>query len=222
MQFSFSWKEPEMNKGELPMQDTVSRNEIDELKRELQNLCKVGKDRAPKVTDAVLALIAAVDYEDEALMDSSAASVMASLAELARDCIAKAIKVSEATKTALREAWKKHIDKKAFEITVIEEIKDEIETIIDERIERLSKLRKWVKSLEEQEEQVENAPSLEEAIRDLRRFREDILKGWPSRKPPAPLDRKAIAQAREAIARGEKGMSKDELIWGNKRSDKAV
>jgi hypothetical protein len=209
--------------GELKMHDAVSRNEIDELKRELQRTSDtVVKDSAPQVTDAVLALIAAVDYEDKALMDSSFASLMASLAELARDRIAKAISASEDTKAGLREGWKKFIDKKAFEITVIEEIKDKIETIIDERIEVLSKLRKWVKSLEKHEQQVENAPALEDGIRDLRRFREDILKGWPSRKPPSPIDRTAVDKAREAIARGEKGMSKEELVWGHKRSEKAV
>jgi hypothetical protein len=204
-----------MNKGELPMHDTASRNDVDELKRELQRLCDtLVKTHAPQVTDAVLALMTAADYDDEALLNSSFASVLAALADLGRDLIVKEIRTLETVKATLREAWIKYIDKKAFEIAFFEEIKDRIETIIDHRIESMSKLRKWVKILEKHEQQVENAPALEEGIRDLRRFREDLLKGWPSRKPPSPIDRMAIAKAREAIARGEKGMTKEELVWG--------
>jgi hypothetical protein len=85
------------------------------------------------------------------------------------------------------------------------------------------KARRFVNCLKEDfEQEVKNAQALEDGIRDLRRFREDLLKGWPSRKPPSALNQAAIADARTAIKRGEKGMSKDELVWGNSRSDKAA
>jgi hypothetical protein len=217
-----------MNKGEPPMNDTmpdtVSQNELDELKRDLQ---RVGDEVAqaaarPQLSDAVLALVAAMDYQDETLLYSSCASLLAAIAELARDFIARELKESESTKTGLKEGWQKYINKKAFEMAILEEIKDKIESIIDERIASMLKIRKIISMLQEQEQQVENAPALEGGIRDLRRFREEILKGWPSRKPPSAIDRAAVAKARDAIARGDKGMSKDELVWGDQRSEKAV
>jgi len=197
--------------------DTVNGNELDELKRDLQRLAD--STARPELSDAVLAFITAINYDDEALMKSSLSSLLASLAEVVRDCIAGAITASEGTQAGLKEGWRKYIDKKAYDITAFEELKDTIESIIDERIARMLKLRKVVNYLaEEHEYQVENTQALEDGIRDLRKFREDMLKGWPSRKPPSPIDRTVIAQAREAIARGEKGLRKSELIYPSEKA----
>lgn len=211
-----------MNEGESPMSDTVNRNEIDQLKSSLQHLAETAAAKCPQVSDAALALITAVNYDDQTLVDSAHASLMAALAEVASDCVARELNATEGTKSGLREGWQKFIDKRAFELAVFEEIKDTIESIIDERIFRMLKLRTFVNCLKDAEQKVKNAQALEEGIRELRRFREDLLKGWPSHKPPSKLNRAAIAEARAAIKHGEKGMSKDELVWSNRRSGKAA
>jgi hypothetical protein len=156
------------------------------------------------------------------LVDASFASLLAGLAEVANDCVVKELDASDGTRAGLREGWQKYIDKKAYELAVFEEIKDQIESIIDERIAGMLKARKFVRSLEDLGQQVEKSQALEEGIRELRKFREDLLRGWPSRKPPAPIDREAVSKAREAIRRGEKGMSKDQLIWEGKRQEKTA
>jgi hypothetical protein len=202
--------------------NTGQGNDLDELESELQRLANKAASKCPQVADAALALITAVNYEGETLVDSSFASLQVALAEVANGCVVRELSASAGTQEGLRQGWQRYIDKKAYELTVLDEIKDKIEWIIDERIARLLNLRKFVQSLEELGQQVEKAKALDEGIRELRKFREDLLGGWPSRRPPSPIDPDAVAKAREAIRRGDKGMSKRELIWGDKRSEKAV
>jgi hypothetical protein len=204
--------------------DTVRGNEIEELKGVLQRLAEDLAEkfagRSQQVSEAALGLIAALEYGDETLFESSSASLAAGLAEVANGCVARELRASEGTQTGLREAWARYIDKKAYELSVFEDIRNAIESLIDERVGSMLKLRKLVQSVEKFGQPVERSRALEEGIRELRQFREDLLRGWPSRKPPAPLDREGVSRAREALRRGEKGMSKDQLVWRDKRSEK--
>jgi hypothetical protein len=223
---TFPWTEPKMSERESPMSDTMkntlNRNEIDELMTALQQLVDTAAAKCPQVSEAAIGLITAVNYDDETLVNSAHASLLAALAELASNCVAWELSATEGTKSGLRAGWQKYINKKAYELAVFDEIKDKIESIIDERIARMLNVRKFVDCLKNLEQEVKNAQALEDGIRDLRRFREELLKGWPSRKPSSPLNKAAIAEARAAMNRGEKGMSKDELAWGNRRSGKAA
>src|SRR5262249_9120444 len=132
---SFSWTEPRMSERGSPMSDitrgcTNQDHQIEELKKDLHRL---GEEVAkavscPGISDAVLALIAAIDYEDETLVESSLASLLAALAGVADNCIAKELKAADGVKSGLKEGWQKYIDKKAYDIAVFEEIKDKIES----------------------------------------------------------------------------------------------
>ena len=74
---------------------------------------------------------------------------------------------------------------------------------------------KLVGPLGEWECRVENADDLERGIRDLRQFRHDLLRNWPSSNAlPSAIDKAAIAEARAAIASGTGGLKKDQLKWG--------
>lgn len=215
-----------MNKGDVLMNDTqpdaTKRSEIDELKGELQRLGGKAVGTWPQVSDAALALIAAIEYDDETLVQSSSVSLGAGLAEVANGCVASALNASDGTQAGFREGWQKYIDKKAYELAIFEDIKDKIESILDEQIAGMLKLRKFVQSVEELGHHVEKSQALEAGIRVLRNFREDFLRGWPARRPPSPINREAVANARAAMRRGEQGMSKDQLIWRDKRSEKSV
>jgi hypothetical protein len=206
------------------MSDTMREgvNEIEELKGALQRLADAAADKFQEVSDTASAFLTALNYQDQALVDSANASLLAAFAEVASKCVVMELGATARTKSGLKEAWLKYIDKKAYELTVFEDIKDEIESIIDERMARMLKARDFLNNLEALDQQVKNAQALKDGIRDLRRFREELLKGWPSRKPSSPLNQAVIAEARAAIKRGERGMSKEELVWGNRRSEKAA
>jgi hypothetical protein len=60
-----------------------------------------------------------------------------------------------------------------------------------------------------------NAQQLEEGILDLEAWKAGIFVDWPAPdKKPSSLNRQAIAEAREALARGERGWRREDLIWG--------
>jgi hypothetical protein len=199
------------------MPDTVNRNQAETMKRTLESIANSSSGVPPQVNSAILDVVTAANYADEALLVSSFNSLLSCLADVARYLIQRTITAVEETKTAIRKGWRESVDCLACED--FDDLKNAIESIIDERISTMSQLRdKMVKKLEERDYKVENAQQLEDAIRDLRQFRQDILKEWPSpNKPPSSLNRQAIAEAREAIARGEKGLRKDELIWGQSK-----
>lgn len=192
------------------------------MKGEIQRLADNCVGTHQQVSDAALAFIAALDYDDETLLEASSVSLAAGFAELANDCVARAMSESNGAQTGLKAGWRKYIDKKAYELAVLESIKDKIESIIDEQIAGMLKLRKFVRSVEQRGQNVEKSQTLEEGIRELRKFREDFLRDWPSRRPPSPIDREAVSKAREAIRRGEKGMSEEQLIWKDERSGKTA
>ena len=179
-----------------PMPDARATNDIEELKRGLQRLAdtvaKVGV--RPQIRDAALDLISAIEYADESLTKSCLNSLAAAAAELASNMIAKELNASTGVKKGFKEAWKEYIDGKAYEIEIFDAVRDKIETIIDERIAAMSTVRKLVESLEKVDHHVENAQAITDGIRDLRAFREEMLKGWPSRKRPSPIDKAAIAK----------------------------
>jgi beta-glucosidase-like glycosyl hydrolase len=204
------------------MHNTDTVNDLDALKRELISQAKAAEQSGfPQASEAMLSLLTAADYSDDTLMASAFHSFLDAGTDFVCMCIKKELEQCEATKTGIRKGWRESVDKKAYEIEVFEELKDLIESLIDERVANLLRLRKLVKFYEEEGCSVENAHDLEAGIRDLRTFRENILKGWPCRStPPSPINKEAIAKAREAIARGERGMRKDEMIWRNKSSDK--
>jgi hypothetical protein len=191
------------------MPDTVNRNQAETMKRTLESIANSSSGVPPQVNSAILDVVTAANYADEALLVSSFNSLLSCLADVARYLIQRTITAVEETKTAIRKGWRESVDCLACED--FDDLKNAIESIIDERISTMSQLRdKMVKKLEERDYKVENAQQLEDAIRDLRQFRQDILKEWPSpNKPPSSLNRQAIAEAREAIARGEKGLRKD-------------
>jgi hypothetical protein len=201
------------------MPDIVSPSGIDALKEKLQDIAGSSARVAPQLSDAILDVLTALDYADESLLASSCNSLLSCLVVVARDIIQREVKASEDTREGIKKAWREHVDGVACEN--FDEIKNVIESIIDERIASMTKIRdKLVKPLEEKEYQVENSQQLEDGIREVRRFRETILKDWPSlNKRVSSINRQAVAEAREASARGNKGMRKDELIWGRTPSD---
>jgi len=195
-------------------------DELEGMLRMLQRLADATKNQ--QVIDKTRAFTAAISYNDQILVESTRASLLAAYADVANGFITEALGASEGTQKSLGEWWRLYLDKKVYGFTDLEEFKDRIVSIIDERLVGMLENRKLVLILEKAGQQVEKSQTLEDGIRQLRKFREEYLRGWPSRSQPAPIDREAIAKAREAIRAGEKGLSKDQMIWMGQRSEKSV
>lgn len=185
---------------------------MDALKTELKSLAGSGTD--PKLTQPIEDMLTALDYADETLLESSFHSLLSGMADVARDFIVNELKQVNATKEGIARGWKEHVDGRPCED--FDELRNVIESLIDDRIANMSRLRdKLVKPLKVRACIVDNAPQLEEGIRDLRQFRHELLRNWPSSsRQPSALDHAAIAEARAAIASGSKGLRKDQLKWG--------
>jgi len=94
------------------------------------------------------------------------------------------------------------------------ELRKAVESIIDERLTAMTNFRdQGIKRLEELGHNVDNADQLETAILDLQSWKQQIFQDWPSaNKVPSPLNREALAQVKATLARGKKGMSKEDII----------
>ncbi|HWY87641.1 MAG TPA: hypothetical protein VNX28_12990 [Gemmataceae bacterium] len=189
------------------------QGKLSELKKKLEEAINSGKVRSP-ITAAIRDVLAAINYGDHILLDSSLNALFGGLTSAARDIIRVGLAKSEATKKALLHAWRDFVDGHAYED--FDDLKDLFETFIDESIaEMTTTQRDIVLMLEKADYHVENAQQLEDGIRSMRKFRENILKEWPaSGKNPSPINREAVDEARKAIAAGYKGLSKDQLVWG--------
>jgi hypothetical protein len=211
------------NRGEdergQAMTDTTNPSRLDALREQMERLAKNAQPVHPELSQAVRDLLTASNYADDTLINSSLNSVFEALTGVVRDIIEREVKVYVETKKGLQELWREYIDSAPREN--FDELRKMIESFIDERIARMTGLRdELVKVLEERDYQVENAQQLEDTIRDLRRFRENILKDWPaSGGRPAPINRQAIAEARKAIGRGEKGMRREDLVHPKKKAE---
>jgi hypothetical protein len=196
------------------MADTSKRSKLDVLKEQMEGLAKRVQPVRPGLSQAVRDLLTATSYDDETLISSSLNALFEALTGVVRDIVQSELEASDAAKKGLQEAWREYVD--GFPCENFDELRKMLESFIDERIARMTGVRdELVRLLEERDYQIENTQQLEDSIRDLRRFRENILKDWPSpSKRPAPINRQAVAEARAAIERGEKGMSRDDLVWG--------
>jgi hypothetical protein len=202
------------------MPDTTDRSKLEALKENLEGIANASSQVGPAVSHAIRDFVAAISYEDKTLMKSSWNSLLEAFCDFVRDIIQKEIAASHATKTALQEGWRHFVDGVACED--FDELTKEIGSFIDKRIASMTRVRdEAVRVLERSDRAVENASQLEDCIRDLEKVKENILKDWPlTSKPLPPVNRQMIAEARAAIARGETGMRREDLIWGSDPSKK--
>jgi hypothetical protein len=200
------------------MPDIIGRSKEEALKEKLAAIANSSSRFSPELSQAIQDLLAAISYSDNTLIDASINGLFEALRNVAKDLIEKEVAASEAAKNGLREAWRDFVDG-----TVCENLDDAskvIESFVDERLEKMMQLRdNIVRVLEKHEYLVENAFRLEEGMRDWQKMKEDILGNWPlTSKALLPANRQMIAEARAAIARGETGLRREDLIWGNSTS----
>jgi hypothetical protein len=197
------------------MVEIQKKNKLNEVKSKFEELLAKYNNKVPSLlTDAIRDILAAIEYKDYVLVDSSVQALCAGLVSVGRDVVTSELSRSEATKASIRQVWQEDIDGQACEN--FDELKNFIEAFIDQRIAKMTEVQNdIVLNLAKLDYHVENAQQLEDGIRGMRKFRENILKEWPAaNKPPAPVNQNAVAEARKAFAGGYKGLSKDQLVWG--------
>jgi hypothetical protein len=201
------------------MLETRNHGCFAKMKKKLEALVSSSENVVPRLAEVLRDTLVAISYADNVLMASSVNALRSCLADSARDIIQGEVMKSKTAKEVIKKIWQEDVDGAACED--FDEIKNEIESLIDGRIASMTEVRdKIVKTLEEKEYHVENAHQLEDGIRELRQFRENLLKDWPpSGQVPSPLNKEAIAEARKAIANGGNGMKKSELVWGPRKID---
>jgi hypothetical protein len=193
------------------MPDIDNRGRLDALKRELEKHARSSID--PRLSDPIQSMLTALDYADHTLVESSLHSLLTSLAEVAKDFIVKELDLAAATKEGIAKAWKEFVDGHACDD--FDDPRNVIESFIDNRISSMSQIRdRLVMPLKKWKCDVQNAQDLERGIRDLRRFRNDLLRDWPSNNRSVKFDKNEIAEARAALASGSKGLKKEQMKWG--------
>jgi hypothetical protein len=175
----------------------------------------------PEVSQAIHDFSTAIKYLDKTLIDSSLNAVFESMARLAHHVINREIEASVTLTKALQETWGRCVDGVPWED--FDELRKVIESYIDERIARMITARDNLAKLDETHYPIVNMPQLDETIRDLQRFKANVFSDWPtSNRQPSPINRQLIEDAKAAIARGEKGMRREDLIWCSDRPRKAT
>jgi hypothetical protein len=194
------------------MPDTTNRTTLRALKKAFE---RIASGVRPELAQPIFDVLAAVEYDDETLVAATQNSLLKALQEAARDIIQKELQATQEMKRCLRDAWRENVNGVPRED--FNDLRKLMESFIDKRLSRLQDVRdKLVKLLEDRDYLVEGSQPLEECILALQTWKEAIFKDWPSTdNTPAPLNRQAVAEAREAIGRGAKGMRKEDLVWGS-------
>lgn len=185
------------------------------LREELENIANSVTGIRPEFTQAIRDFLTAISYEDKTLVASTRNALLDALRGAVQDSLPAELERSKLIMEAVRSFVRKKVAGFLFEDDV-EEPKKAIEVVINERIVSLTGLRdEVVAKLEQMGYPIDNAQDLQDGIRDLRRFLENLFKEWPRvGEPPAPLDKKAIEEARSQIV--EKGLRKEDMKYPKK------
>jgi hypothetical protein len=194
------------------MPETRRRPARDKLKAELERVCRPVVERLPEFQEILRRVLAALDYDDAALVRSALSSIL----ELMKRIVEGAIRDSLKTPGILRDSWQT-IWKEKFEGEVFDENLDEIgtelEALFAEPLRELLVLRdESVKLLQDRGYEVENAAQLDSAIAEIQKLKEDVFRHWPWSKRQLPVNRKMAEESLGDIARGERGETKEELF----------
>jgi hypothetical protein len=202
------------------MPDTTNRDKLDSLKEKLEGIANSRLQVFPEVSQTIRSLVVAINYSDEPLMESALNSVMGAFRPVAEHIIKQEVAKSETTKESLRKSWRECVDGVVCEN--FDELRKVIESCIDKRLASMRRVRDELANvLEKFHVSVENASQLVDSIRDLQEWKENIQNDWPSSsRRPAPVDQQAVAEVREAFARGERGMRKEDFLRSRDPSEK--
>jgi hypothetical protein len=156
----------------------------------------------PAFTQAVKALLTAMDFHDPALMRSGLEEVLAALRDLTCETIQKRL----GWPRAAREACRSILDLlKGHPGDEFDGVGKGIGSNFDQMLKILTDLRDGpVKLLQDRGFDVENADQLGQVIEELTGLKKDMLENWPwsNRELPA-VDRGMVARSRAAIVHGE-------------------
>ncbi len=181
------------------------------IKTNLDVLARLASEHGPPVlTQAVQALLTAKEYDDPALMLSSANAVFEALRDLIEEYIGTKLGISETIAKGFKE----------FQAMVRCHPFDELDVAgrafeagFNRILKHLTDIQAAVGKLQANDYEVPSAAQLGKEIERLKALKQKVLNDWPwSSASPPPVDREMVARSRAAISRGESCESIEELI----------
>jgi hypothetical protein len=171
------------------------------------------REVSPRVSQAIRKLLYALDCDDQVLKDSARAEALDYLVEDAQNAIRNNVEGARWVIGVVNQ----HLGQiEGVPQSDFDELGKKIESMLDSFIKVLTALTETINDLAENGRTVENGSDLVEALQDLKKLKTNTLQDWPMPgRRPSPIDRPAMADARAALARGEQGMRREEMVWGN-------
>ncbi|SRR6266851_4343562 len=194
------------------MEDTISSKTDKNL--ELEKLERQGKTiKDPALLEVFRDFVEAVRCDDEILLQSTTNSAFQTFRLMAHDLVRICEEHSADTQRELED-----VSSKGEGVVLDDESMKWHLCHIDHQIEMMTKVRDDVIALIEKfGYAVENRQGLERAINELQQFKENLLKNLPDlERPPAPLNRQNFEEVKNAIARGDKLMTRKDLVHPKK------
>jgi hypothetical protein len=184
----------------------------DKLRKLVEGLAAKCDASMPKaVTDALRSLLAAIGYDDQALIRSSVEAVTATLATAIDEAIEKRLGWPQTARSICRQVWDMM---RESPVENLDDLGTEIETAFNNMLKILIDMRDGpVKALVEKGYELKNAAQLESDIRELQQLKKDVLGNWPwSNNDLPPVDTEMLKASMDAFAQGERGERIEDLI----------
>ncbi len=192
------------------MPNTVPAATETALRAQLNRLPVLGWGISPAFSQAIQSSLAALDYQDPALMRSHLNAALDAMRTFVADTIRERLE----TPRHVQETWRRIWDMlKQSPAESYDDVGRAFESHFNDLLGNLTALREGpVRLLQEHGHEVEQAPQLDRVIHDLRKLKQDIFEDWPwSHQALPPVDRAMVAASRASIARGE-GEPVEDLI----------
>ncbi len=194
------------------MSNVTHRSKKEAIRAEIETaIKKFSANGLPSLSAAFRSVLAAHDYNDGALIESTMITALEEFRTFFQWTIQRLHEGLERGQEALQDFWKLMTENPRENF---DEVRSIIDNGINDAIDQCIKLRDGpVQVLQSRGFVVTNAQQLDSNIEDLQRLKKTILDNWPlSSRPLPPVNREMIATAKARRARGERGEPIEDLI----------
>lgn len=194
------------------MSNVTHRSHKEEIRAKLETAIKeLSANGLPSLSAAFRSLLAAIEYDDRILIDSTINMILEDLQKFVEWVIPQWYDGFERCQESLRDLWKLMSENP---LENYDDVRKVVEEGLADALEQRTKLRDGlVKTLQTHGYEVTKTQQLDQDIERLMIFKKKILDSWPlSSRPLPPVNKEMIAAAKARRARGERGESIEDLI----------